>query len=250
MNAWYEDTFGRDYLCLYPHRDEEEAARDISDLLRIIDPPRDGSLLDVGCGAGRHLAALRHEGFTQLAGLDLSAYLLAEARKRLDVAFMSDIRLIKADMRDIPENERYSTIISLFTSFGYFADHLDDKRVLSSAYRALLHSGTFVLDTLNRAYVLASLIPSEEKVLGDMCISIRRRITKDGLRVEKETRVTQPGSPETTYRESVRMYEKGDIEDMLNQIGFVDTRFFGSLRGEAFSSSSPRMVLVASKAAS
>ena len=249
MSAWYEDTFGRDYLSLYPHRNDEEAARDISGLLKLIDPPRDESLLDLCCGAGRHLAALRRAGFTQLTGLDLSAHLLAEARARLDAESMQDIQLLKADMREIPGSECYGTIISLFTSFGYFADSCEDERVLTSAYRALSGNGTFVLDTLNRGHVLASLVPAEEKALGEMHISIRRHITDDGLRVEKETRVTQHGSPETTYRESVRMYERQEVDDMLERIGFVNARFFGSLQGEAFSDSSPRMVFVASKLA-
>jgi ubiquinone/menaquinone biosynthesis C-methylase UbiE len=249
VSAWYEDTFGRDYLSLYPHRNDQEATRDISGLLQLVNPPRNESLLDLCCGAGRHLVALRLAGFTNLTGLDLSADLLAEARSRLDAVAIDDIQLLKADMREIPGTDCYGTIISLFTSFGYFADTTEDKRVLASAYRALSSNGTFVLDTLNRGHVLASLIPTEEKQLGEMCIRIRRHITEDGLRVEKETRVTQPGSPVTTYRESVRMYEKGEIKDMLEQIGFVNARFFGNLQGEVFSSSSPRMVFVASKAA-
>jgi len=247
VSAWYEETFGRDYLSLYPHRNDEEAARDISDLLKLIDPHKEARLLDLCCGAGRHLMALRRVGFSQLTGLDLSADLLAEARSQLDNAGMDDVQLVRADMRDIPMTGLYSTIVSLFTSFGYFVDRQDDERVLASAYRALASNGTFVLDTLNRGQVLASLVPEEEKELGDMHVYIRRRITDDGLRVEKETRVTQPGSPETMYSESVRMYEREEIEGMLAEIGFVNTRFFGDLQGQAYSSSSPRMVFATSK---
>ncbi len=251
MSAWYENTFGRDYLSLYPHRNDEEARRDVASILRLIDPPRDESLLDLCCGAGRHLTALRQAGFTNLTGLDLSADLLAEARSRLDAESMNDIQLIRADMREIPGSKLYRTIVSLFTSFGYFEDGDEDERVLQSAYRALSHDGTFLLDTLNRGHVLANLIPSEERELAGKRISIRRHITTDGLRVEKETRITQPGSPETTYRESVRMYEKAEIENMLiTRIGFINIRFYGSLEGQEFSDTSPRMVFVAAKAGS
>jgi len=249
VTAWYESTFGRDYLSLYPHRNDEEAIQDIAALLRLTDLPRREPLLDLCCGAGRHLAALRREGFTDLTGLDLSSHLLAEARARLDAASMEDVQLLRADMRDIPQRDRFTAIISLFTSFGYFASQQEDERVLVSAYRALTRDGTFVLDTLNREHVLASLTPSEEKELGDMCVRIRRHISRDGLRVEKETRVTQPGSPVTIYRESVRMYAKREIEDMLGRIGFVNTHFFGSLQGDAFTNSSARMVFVTSKVA-
>ena len=249
MTAWYEDTFGRDYLSLYPHRNDEEAHRDVSGILRLIDPPRDEPLLDLCCGAGRHLVAFRHAGFTRLTGLDLSKDLLAEARARLDAESMEDIQLLRADMREIPGCNLYGTIVSLFTSFGYFEDASEDGRVLRSAYRTLTHGGTFLLDTLNRAYVIASLVPNEEKELDGKRTIIYRHITSDGLRVEKETRITQPGSPETTYRESVRMYERTEIEEMLREIGFIDPRFYGGLKGQAFSDESPRMVFVASKAA-
>jgi ubiquinone/menaquinone biosynthesis C-methylase UbiE len=250
VSAWYEDTFGRDYLSLYPHRNDEEARRDVSHILQLIDPPRNESLLDLCCGAGRHLAALRHAGFMNLTGLDLSADLLAEARSRLDAESMNDIQLLQADMREIPGNELYRTIVSLFTSFGYFEDGNEDELVLQSAYQALSRNGTFLLDTLNRGHVLANLIPSEERELEGRRISIHRNITADSLRVEKETRITQPGSPETTYRESVRMYKKAEIEDMLTRIGFIDIHFYGSLEGQVFSNTSSRMVFVAAKARS
>ena len=249
MTAWYENTFGRDYLSLYPHRNDEEAHRDVRGILRLIDPPRDEPLLDLCCGAGRHLVALRHAGFTRLTGLDLSKDLLAEARARLDAESMQDIQLIQADMRVIPGSELYGTIVSLFTSFGYFEHDSEDEHVLTSAYRALARGGTFLLDTLNRTYVMASLVPYEEKELDGKRTIIHRHITSDGLRVEKETRITQPGSPEATYRESVRMYKKTEIDEMLHRIGFIDPRFHGDLKGQSFSDDSPRMVFVASKAA-
>jgi len=250
VSAWYEDTFSRDYLSLYPHRNDEEATRDVAGLLRLVDPLRNEPLLDLCCGAGRHLVALRRVGFTCLTGLDLSADLLAEARLRFDAESMSDVQLLKADMREIPGNVLYSTIISLFTSFGYFEVSFEDERVLRSAYQALSGSGTFLLDTLNRGHVLANLVPTEEKELDGKRINIHRRITPAGLRVEKETRISQPGSPETIYRESVRMYEKAEVKDMLERIGFINIRLYGSLDGQAFSNRSPRMVFVASKAKS
>jgi len=248
VSAWYEDTFSRDYLSLYPHRNDDEATRDVAALLRLIDPPRNEPLLDLCCGAGRHLIALRRAGFTCLTGLDLSADLLAEARLRFDAESMSDVQLLRADMREIPGSGLYRTITSLFTSFGYFETNFEDERVLRSAYRALSCCGTLVLDTLNRGHVLANLLPAEEKELDDKQLSIRRRITPDGLRVEKRTQIIQPGSPETIYRESVRMYEEAEVKDMLDRIGFTDIRFYGGLEGQALSDTSPRLVFVASKA--
>ena len=150
-------------------------------------------------------------------------------------------------MREIPNSGFYRTIVSLFTSFGYFENDHENERVLQSVHCALSGNGAFLLDTLNREHVLANLVPADEQELDDKQIRIRRTITDDGLRVEKETRISRPGCPLATYRESVRMYEKAEIENMLHRIGFVAPRFYGSLDGRAFSDESPRMVFVATK---
>jgi ubiquinone/menaquinone biosynthesis C-methylase UbiE len=250
VNTWYERTFSRDYLSLYPHRNSEEARRDVLALIALVDPPRNEPLLDLCCGAGRHLVALHRAGFSCLTGLDLSPDLLAEASHRFREEGIEDVQLIRADMRDIPSNDHYHTIVSLFTSFGYFAELHEDERVLSSAYHALVAGGTFLLDTLNRDRVVDSLVPIERKEFDGKTIDITRRITDDGLRVEKTTRISQPGSPETIYHESVRMYTRVELADMLSHVGFLSLRFYGNLEGQAYSSTSARTVIVASKASS
>jgi ubiquinone/menaquinone biosynthesis C-methylase UbiE len=247
VSAWYEDAFRRDYLKIYSHRDDAEAGRDVADILRLIDPPRNAPLLDLCCGPGRHLVAFRQAGFAQLTGLDLSEDLLCEARARLAAAGIEDVQLIRADMRSISTSGRYRTVVSLFTSFGYFETDEQDEQVLAAAYDALAAGGTLLLDTLNRGYVLTHLVPDETRHIAAKNIDIRRSITDDGKRIEKETQVSQPGFPATITRESVRMYQQSEIETMLRRIGYVRTRFHGALDGRPFAEDSPRMVFVASK---
>ncbi|HUT18782.1 MAG TPA: class I SAM-dependent methyltransferase, partial [Anaerolineae bacterium] len=76
MSPWYEDSFGSEYLELYAHRDEEEARSEIEAVVRLLDPPREEPLLDLCCGACRHILVLREMGFTRIVGLDLSEKLL------------------------------------------------------------------------------------------------------------------------------------------------------------------------------
>ena len=247
MSAWYEETFGRDYLTLYPHRNDDEAHRDVADIIRLIDPPRDQPLLDLCCGAGRHLVAFWKAGFRDLTGLDLSEDLLAEARSRLEAESTSGIHLVCADMRDIPATEAYHTIVSLFTSFGYFATDQEDTEVLCSAHQALIAGGTFLMDTLNRHSIIANLVQQEEKHVGGKRISVRRHVTRDGCRVEKDTLIRTKGEPETMYHESVRMYKKQELEGMLLAAGFSTPRFYGALDGRPYAEDSPRMVVAATK---
>ncbi|HDS29267.1 MAG TPA: class I SAM-dependent methyltransferase, partial [Candidatus Acetothermia bacterium] len=217
MREWFEESFGREYLSLYPHRDDVEARCDVERIVRLISPPKERPLLDLGCGSGRHLIAFREAGFRDLTGLDLSTALLQEAEERLRQHSITDVRLIQRDMRDIPEGDRFFTIVSLFTSFGYFRDRADNLAVLQGACRALLPGGHLLVDTLNRDQVLQSLRPEERRCFDGREIAIRRWITPDGLRVEKSTCIRQSASAPTVYRESVRLYSESEVRHLMSQ---------------------------------
>lgn len=247
MSDWFESAFSKDYLVLYPHRNDAEARRDVDRILALLDPPRDQPLLDLCCGAGRHLEALYDAGFATLTGLDLSQDLLHEAQARFQRAGASDIQLHRADMREIPFEDRFATVLSMFTSFGYFEDPLDDVKVLRGAFRALRANGTLLMDTLNRETVILNLTPREVRESDDVRLHIARSLSPDEQRIEKETRVVASGRQDLVYHESVRMYTMEEMQAMLCAVGFEDVRAYGSLDGCAYEPLSPRMVLVARK---
>ncbi len=244
MTDWYEEAFGRDYLALYPHRDIAEARADVAAIIDLIAPPKDGSLLDLCCGAGRHLVALHEEGFTDLTGIDLSQHLLDVARRRLDAKGASKVRLLRSDMRHIPYRGQFETILSLFTSFGYFSETTADAAVLRVACNALLPGGTLLMDTLNRPWTIEHLSPRSEESLEGAAVLITRAISPDGLRVEKEIHVEPKGEPSRVYRESVRMYTADELRALLEGAGFADVRFHGALDGRPCDADSPRMIAV------
>ena len=246
MTHWYEQSFGEEYLALYPHRDLDEARADIAAILNLIAPPKTEPLLDLCCGAGRHLHALHEAGFTNLIGIDLSQTLLDVARRRLDEA-AAGIRLLRSDMRHIPFHEHFSTVLSLFTSFGYFSKPGEDESALRAAYDALRPGGSFLMDTLNRPWTIAHLTPySDETVDGTRAV-ISREISTDGFRVEKRIQIESDAGPPRLYHESVRMYAVDELREMLERSGFVAVHFYGTLGGRPYDSSTPRMVAIARK---
>jgi len=247
MNPWYVESFGQEYLTLYPHRDESEARADVRAIIDLVAPAKNEPLLDLGCGAGRHLLALHEAGFSHLVGIDLSQELLDVAAERLAAGSEEGIKLVRADMRKIPYVEHFATVLSLFTSFGYFEDEAEDRTVLATVNRALRRGGTFLIDTLNRDFVIAHLVPKEERVLSGRTLRIERRVSKDRRHVEKMTHVFEEGGERRTFHESVRMYTRDELDRMLRDTGFVNVRCYGSLVGEPLSPQSKRLVLVAVK---
>ncbi len=266
MTAWYETSFGSEYLELYAHRDFAEACANISATLGLISPPKDQPLLDLCCGGGRCLLALRNAGFQRLVGLDLSADLLAAAARSLTEAGVPEVVkvttaeadrvepnpdrvvLVRADMRDIPYTDYFATVLSFFTSFGYFESDADNRAALGAVFRALRPGGVFLMDYLNREHVIAHLIPHDGSEFEGGRIENRRRITPDGARVEKTVTVRHDDGREQQFLESVRMYTEAEMRWMLGAEGFTGIRSYGSLSGVQYSPDSPRLILVAEKA--
>ena len=247
MIPWYVHSFGRDYPNRYAHRDDDEAESEVRALIALIAPPRDGPLLDLGCGTGRHLSALHRAGFQTLVGLDLSPDLLAIAAERLGPDAAESVRLIRADMRNIPYKEYFATVLSLFTSFGYFERDDENMTVLRAVEHALRPEGQFLLDYLNPPYVKAHLVHNEIQELDGRRLRFRRGITADGRRVKKTTRVVEEDGTMKVFHESVRMYTHAELNEMFSEAGFPHVTSYGSLEGETYSFESPRLVLVAQK---
>jgi SAM-dependent methyltransferase len=120
-------TAGRDYA---------QAANHLADAFARLRPGA-RTLLDIGCGTGRHL---EHFGARYAAeGLDLSPDMLRVARARC-----GDIPLHAADLADFALGKRYDLITCLFGSLGFaqalprldtalqaMADHLEPTGLLA-----------------------------------------------------------------------------------------------------------------------
>ncbi len=234
---WFRDWFGEEYLALYPHRDEEEARAAVRLYLEVAGSPANTSVLDVACGAGRHLRALRRAGL-HAVGLDLSATLLRNARA-------SDGRdpLVRGDMRGLPfRRESFDGLTSFFTSFGYFRHPDDDRTVLREMRRVLRPGGTFMLDFLNADRIRRELVP--EDVLDAAQGRVVQRRSIDGDSVVKRIRFEPADGRESTeFEERVRLYSCADLQALLAEARLTTTLDFGDYEGAAFTTSAPRLIL-------
>lgn len=237
---WYREWFGEEYLALYPHRDAEEARAAVELVLRVCGPPR-GPVLDLACGAGRHLQEFRGRG-VYVVGLDLSEPLLREARRTIPGQ-----PLVRADMRTLPlAGGSFDLVVNFFTSFGYFSDPDEDRQVLLGIRHVLGSGGRFALDFLNAERVRSDLVPRDERRVGDRRVVQVRRLEQQGQVVAKTIRIYGAGGAEATetYQERVRLYEPERLRQMLTEAGFVTEATFGDYSGAPLTARSPRCILL------
>lgn len=234
---WFRDWFGEEYLALYPHRDEEEA-RQAVDLYREVSSPQPGSrLLDLACGAGRHLRELRTAGL-DATGLDLSLTLLRTARS----AAGAD-PLVRGDMRELPfSSGSFAGLTSFFTSFGYFAEASDDRRVVREMARVLAPGGAFMLDFMNASRVQDDLVPEDCRVVEGRRVFQVREIV-DGVVVKRIRIEPVAGGPSRHFEERVRLYSCETLVSLLAGVGLVTTARFGDYGGAPYFDRSPRLIL-------
>lgn len=105
---------------------------------------RPGSVLDLGCGTGRHTIPLARKGF-EVTGVDLSEHMLAIARGKARAAGVS-INLVKAnilDMTAVPDG-RFDYAICMFSTLGMIRRERNRVTALREIRKKLVPGGKFI----------------------------------------------------------------------------------------------------------
>jgi SAM-dependent methyltransferase len=154
---WYERFFEDDWLRVALATPEEAADKAVGFLDHHLGVDRGARILDLACGHGRHTIRLAKLGY-RVTGVDLSATSLELARARAAEAGV-DVDFRQGDMREIDFDAEFDAVVNLFTSFGYFDDEADDRRVLERVARSLKPGGVFVIDVISLLAIARSFQP-------------------------------------------------------------------------------------------
>lgn len=240
---WWIAAFDSTYAQRYAHRNDAEAALALKTLLECGIVAQNDRVLDLCCGAGRHLAQLRTRGVSTI-GLDYSQDLLALARARVASAC-----LVRGDMRALPFGAAtFDAVIHMFTAFGYFEDDDENEFVLREVARVLRAGGRYVLDLFNAKPTIEALVPEFEREMPDGSIVREKRwYDSHRRRIYKTTTTTRAGRSRE-FTESVRVFSPEDLDEWLKRSGFAQVSRLGDYAGARFEpTQSPRMITVVSK---
>ncbi|MEV4315440.1 class I SAM-dependent methyltransferase [Actinocrispum sp. NPDC049592] len=112
------------------------------------------SVLNLGCGTGRHLELLAAAGY-DVVGVERSPELASRARVRL-AGFPSRAAVVEADLFELTMDRTFDAVIMMFAMLGHQVTNHRVRSTLDALRRQVGHGGLVVFDVLDAAQVLAS----------------------------------------------------------------------------------------------
>jgi len=151
-------------------------------------------------------------------------------------------------MRQIPFEEEFDAVINIFTAFGYFESEEEDQRVLHQVSKALKPGGLFLLEMMQREFLMRNFAPSLIDRHADGLIVLEER-EFDLLTSRSNVLVTMifPDGERREYRHAARVYTLTELVRMLALAGLHVQACYGGLDGSELSLNSRRLVVVARK---
>lgn len=243
---WWRTFFGPSYLALYDPYLRERTPVEVDQLEALLQLRPPLRILDLPCGQGRHAIELARRGY-QVTGVDLSAFMLEVGRDRASKAGVK-VRWLEGDMREAIRGEHFDLILNLFTSFGYFDDPAEDRRVLVAAASMLGPGGRLVLEVINGERTMTQFQEREWFTVGRAAVLESRRLDRSSQRMVVERTVSRPPALETSSIHALRLYTGGQVGAALRAAGFGRVELYGDWSGEPLGRDSMRVIAIGSVA--
>lgn len=244
MAAWHEKNAFWHSMApkLFSKVQMERAPSEAEQLIQLagVSPPC--KVLDLCCGPGRHSVELARKGF-RVTGVDRTREYLDEAGKDFP-----DIEFIEADMRDFRRTDAFSLVLNLYTSFGYFEDPADDRKVVENVYESLVPGGKFIMELMGKE-VLARIFRERDWYEEDGIIYLEERRVLDDWKWVEARWLKLDGEKMEEYTISHRLYSARECKELLTESGFGEVEIYGSLAGISYDQNAERLVAVARKPA-
>ncbi|MBX3187890.1 MAG: methyltransferase domain-containing protein [Labilithrix sp.] len=243
---WWEDLFNDDFIRTMAKITDGDIAREVNFIEESLGCEAGATILDLACGTGRHAVELAARGY-QVVGFDLSLAMLARASDEAQDR-KQKINFVQGDMREMTFEETFDGIFSWNTSFGFF-DEEKNAGVIAKVHRALKKGGQFLLDVVNRDYIIRQA-PSLAWFEGDGCICMDEMqidFITSRMKVKRTLMMDDGRTKEIEY--SVRVYALHELGKMLHDNGFRVAEVSGrtGTPGVFFGCESPRTLILAEK---
>jgi SAM-dependent methyltransferase len=223
-------AYSRYYNLLYKDKNYGEEAAYVHGLIQKY-APATKSVLDLGCGTGRHDFELAKAGYA-ITGVDISEEMLAIAHSNLTTLNDSSayLNFTRGDIRSVRLDKIFDVVLSLFHVVSYQVSNEDLQSVFAAAKAHLKPGGLFIFDCWYGPAVLTDPPAVRIKRLQDdeiLLVRIAEPVThynENVVDVNYEVIITDKATGTMEQlRETHRMRYlfRPEVEGLIAQHGFV-----------------------------
>ncbi len=243
---WYEDdsfweTWGP---TMFTPQRIANAVDEVDKVINLVKIEPEAHILDLGCGIGRHSLEMARRGF-QVTGVDRTRGYLDQAKKQADSEDL-DIEFFQEDMRAFSRPDSFDYVISMFTSFGYFEDSEDDRRVVTNIYSSLKNGGAFIIETHGKE-TLARIFVERDWGEKDGVIQLQERKVSQNWNWMWNRWIMLKGNERIESEFSHRLYAGTELIALLTDCGFRRVDAYGNLNGDPYDNKAQRLIVVGIK---
>jgi SAM-dependent methyltransferase len=163
------NDYARYYDLLYRDKDYAGEVEYIHKLVSI-NAPHVSTILNLGCGSGRHDRLLQKKGY-KVTGVDISEEMLKSARAKAE---SPDLTYCQGDIRQVRIDRKFDAVISLFHVMSYLTLNDDLKAAMETARHHLKPDGIFIFDCWYGPAVLTDRPAVRVKEIEDEFIRLTR----------------------------------------------------------------------------
>ncbi len=245
MRPWHEDD--RFWAVLESQLFDEEkkkaAIEEAGRVVRLLGLEPGAEILDLCCGPGRHSVELAKHGF-RVTGVDRTSRYLEKARAYAAEQGVA-VEFVQGDMRTFRRPAAFDGAVNLYTSFGYFEDPEEDRRVLRNLRESLRPGARLVMDMAGKEILARIYTPKDWLEYPDGSLLLFEREVMPGWSLLRNRWISLRGGERTEFHFTHRVYSAAELEGLLKGEGFTVEGVYGGLDGRPYDREALRLVAVA-----
>jgi 2-polyprenyl-3-methyl-5-hydroxy-6-metoxy-1,4-benzoquinol methylase len=132
------------------HRWAQFAEEEADFLTKIFDTEKVTSVLDFGCGTGRHALPLAKRRF-RVSGVDYVDKFVLEAKSKSENMNLENVEFYNGDCRTFSLSQEFDAAICLYDVIGTYTDYESNMKILKNLFQHVKKEGLLFLSVMNYA---------------------------------------------------------------------------------------------------
>lgn len=242
-SEWWNELF-KHFRPFFDIKAPGDNRSEVNFLIKKLDLKKGMSFLDCPCGIGRHTIGLAKKGI-KVTGVDITLDYLKELEQKISGKKLP-VKLFNMDMRKISFDNEFDVVANLWTSFGFFDKESDNQLVLRKLYKALKPGGKFIIQLINRDWLIKNFESTSWNEYGNEKVLERRKFDYENSIVRSVWTFIKENE-EIDINVDLRVYSYHELKGMLVKAGFEDIEGFADLKEEPISRNERMMFLIGNK---